>query len=183
MCNTSVAVMVFSALIVYCFSCRYLVELGLRQLGLPVSNCRANKVLSINCRLVTAPGLVCAVNPSNLSSSHWHSMHAVGRHAARQVALHSCFAILLCHAVGIIDTRAYMHLLLLQHTLLARERGNVVGGQTFNGRKIHPPPKKKKSTQNKKFIWTSFSEQFRWVPDSCHREEGKSSRELFETFM
>ena len=31
----------------------------------------------------------------------------------------------------------------------------------------------------KKFI--CFSEQlFRWVPDSCHREEGKSSRELFE---
>ena len=33
--------------------------------------------------------------------------------------------------------------------------------------------------------YKSSSEQvclnsFRWVPDSCHREEGKSSRELFE---
>ena len=39
-------------------------------------------------------------------------------------------------------------------------------------RKIHP----KKSTQNKKVHLNNFH----WVPDSCHREERKSSRELFE---
>ena len=34
---------------------------------------------------------------------------------------------------------------------------------------------------NWKNIWTSFfSEKFHWVPVSCFREEGKSSRELFE---
>ena len=38
--------------------------------------------------------------------------------------------------------------------------------------KIHP---KLKSSSEQVFL-----NNFHWVPDSCHREEGKSSRELFE---
>ena len=36
------------------------------------------------------------------------------------------------------------------------------------------PPEKKSSSEQ------VFLNNFRWVPDSCHREEGESSRELFE---
>ena len=47
----------------------------------------------------------------------------------------------------------------------------------IHGRKIHP----KKSTPNKKVHLDKFLlNNFRWVPDSCHREEGKSSCEFFE---
>ena len=38
--------------------------------------------------------------------------------------------------------------------------------------KIHP---KQKSSCEQVLL-----NDFRWFPDSCHREEGKSSRELFE---
>ena len=34
-----------TAIFVYCFSCRYLVERGLRQLGLPVPKARENKLV------------------------------------------------------------------------------------------------------------------------------------------
>ena len=47
----------------------------------------------------------------------------------------------------------------------------------YHWRKIHP----KKSTQNKKCSSERvFLNNFRWVPDSCHRKARKSSRELFE---
>ena len=38
------------------------------------------------------------------------------------------------------------------------------------------PPKIDKKTLSEQV----FLNNFHWVPDSCHREEGKSSRELFE---
>ena len=44
--------------------------------------------------------------------------------------------------------------------------------------KENPP---EKSTQNKNIHLNKFFlNNFRWVPDSRHREEGKSSRERFE---
>ena len=43
-------------------------------------------------------------------------------------------------------------------------------------RNIHP----EKSTQNKSSSEQVFLNKFRWVPDSCHREECRSSRKLFE---
>ena len=46
----------------------------------------------------------------------------------------------------------------------------ITGGNST--RKIHP---KEKSSYEQVFL-----NNFRLVPDSCHREEGKSSRELFE---
>ena len=45
----------------------------------------------------------------------------------------------------------------------------------YHRRKIHL----KKSTRNKKLIRTNFN-HFCRVPDLCHMEEGKSSREFFE---
>ena len=39
------------------------------------------------------------------------------------------------------------------------------------------PPESK--NQNKKVHLNKFLNNFRWVPDSCHREEGKCSRELY----
>ena len=50
----------------------------------------------------------------------------------------------------------------------------------FSSPSLPPKPVHKKSIQNKKVIWTSFLNNFHWVLDSCHRVEGKSSRELFE---
>ena len=42
--------------------------------------------------------------------------------------------------------------------------------------RIHSEEEIPKSAQNKKV----YLNKFFWVPDSCHREDGKSSRELFE---
>ena len=45
----------------------------------------------------------------------------------------------------------------------------------------NPTQNPKKTTQNRKFhLNTFFLNNCHWVPDSCHREEGKSSREVFE---
>ena len=61
----------------------------------------------------------------------------------------------------------YPHLALLNNCKAVRR---------FQRRKIHLkcPPKIKKSSEQ------VHLNNFRWVPDSCHREEGKSSRELSE---
>ena len=51
-------------------------------------------------------------------------------------------------------------------------------GTSADGRKIHPqknPPEILKSSSEQVFL-----NNFRWVPDSCHRKRAKSSRELFE---
>ena len=61
----------------------------------------------------------------------------------------------------------------------------------FSVRKEHAPkssqeenPPRNKSTQTKKVISTSFiCTTSVGLPDSCHREEGKSSCELLEKFM
>ena len=43
-----------------------------------------------------------------------------------------------------------------------------------------PPPPPKKKNNLKSSSEQVFLNNFRWVPDSCHREGGKSLRELFE---
>ena len=52
---------------------------------------------------------------------------------------------------------------------------NPASGQNHR-RKVQP----KKSTQTKSSSEQVLLHNFRWVPDLCHREEGKSSRELFK---
>ena len=44
----------------------------------------------------------------------------------------------------------------------------------------NPPPPRKNPPKIKSSSERVFLNNFRWVPDSCHRNAGKSSRKLFE---
>ena len=49
-----------------------------------------------------------------------------------------------------------------------------------NPPEVFHPPQKKKKNKKKRSSEQVFLNHFRWVPDSCHGKEGKSSHKVIE---